>query len=198
MGNRIVLFALIVGFCGLDAAVAKDKDKAEAKENLAGNPGFEEPSGEALQPAIWNIFSSKKTDILTTQATKKSGNQAVRMTAQDIPKAFQGMTQIIPVVAGEKYTFSVALINDKLSPLTGSASGTLVIEWKNEAGKEINRATSPAWTRSLSRIRWGTIAIKKVEAPPDATQGTFGIHLSEGEEGGKGSVVIDDVEIVLE
>ena len=73
-----------------------------------------------------------------------------------------------------------------------------MIEWKNEAGKEINRVTSPAWTRSLSRIRWGAITIKKVEAPADAVQAIFGIHLSEGDEGGKGSVVIDDVVIVRE
>ena len=190
--------ALALGIGGLNTAVAKDKDKAEAEENLAVNPGFEDPAGEGLQPAAWNIFSTKKVDILTTQSTKKSGNQAVRMTAQDMPKAFQGMTQTIPVAAGEKYTFSADLINDKLSPLAGSVSGTLVIEWKNGEGKEINRAISPPWTRSLSRIRWGTVTIKKVEAPSDAVQAIFGIHLSEGEEGGKGSVVIDDVKIVRE
>ena len=114
MVDRIIPLALILGLCALSAAPAKDKNSAQAKENLAANPGFENPAGEALQPAAWNIFSTKKVDILTTQATKKSGNQAVRMTAQDLPKAFQGMTHTLPVVAGEKYTFSAALINDKL------------------------------------------------------------------------------------
>ena len=196
MVDRMVRLILILGLAGSVSAQARNKNEPE--ENLVPNPGFEEPVGEGQEPKGWEIFSTKKKGILTTQLIKKSGSQAVRMSAQELAKSYQGMTLTLPVAAGEKYTFTVALINDKQSPLGGSAFGSLVIEWKNEAGKEISRVTSPSWTKSLSRIRWDTVTIKKAQVPPDAVKAIFGIHLSDGDEGGGGAVVIDDVGIVRE
>jgi hypothetical protein len=191
--NRYLAGMLLV--CVAFAGLAKAEDKA-AKPNLAPNPGFEQPtSPEGASPENWNAFSSKINGIGVSKAAKHGGDQCVKMAAQKVPEAYQGLVLDMPVSPGDIYTFSVCVINNKDDQLSGTAQGSLVIEWINASNKEVARSTSTPWDRNVSRMRWETVSISKAKVPEGAASARFGIHLNDGKSGGKGSVFIDDVAI---
>jgi hypothetical protein len=192
MKSTIRAFLLALVFCMGNTSRAAEEQPA----NLIGNPGFEEPviSQAGVAPgAPWNLFSNKLTLMELTRTIKRSGEQSLKITSQKIPNAYQGFNQTVPVKTGEKYTFSAYMINNKEDPLSGTTHAQLVIEWVNEQGKEISRDYSQVITSSLSKMRWELITLRKKAAPGGAVSARFGIHLSEGEKGGKGSIFVDDV-----
>jgi hypothetical protein len=180
---------LLVCFTGLYAA--SDANSL----NLAENAGFELSLVEKDRPSGWYFFTSKAGSIALTREVKRSGEQCAKISTQKTPGAFLGLSQTLSVKPGEKYTFSVYLLNDKHDPLGGSAHGQLNIEWKDNTGKEIARITGAPWDLLVSRLRWEMYTIRNVEAPKGAVEGVFGIHLLDGEKGGQGSVFLDDVMI---
>lgn len=164
--------------------------------NRAVNAGFEEPAApEGTAPAAWMLFTSHTQHIGITHAAKRSGEQSVRMTTQNVSGAYQGLSLKLPVVAGEKYSFFIFALNDPANPLGGTAHGQLDMEWINEQGAEIGRVYSEKWDATLSRTRWERISLRSQKAPKGAVEATFGIHLSEGARGGTGSLLADDVMI---
>lgn len=167
-----------------------------APANLAVNPGFEEPAASAsATPAGWTLFTSKATDVALTTDAKHSGVQSARMTAQKLPKAYQGISQKLTVQPGENFSFNVFVMNDKANPLGGSAHVQLAVEWYDAAGKEISREYSAKATHALTRMRWEILSLRSVTAPPRADTAIFGIHFSEGPDGGKGAILVDDASI---
>ena len=184
-----VLFSLMI--FSVPFAAASD----DIPENLAVNPGFEEPANAqaGIMPGQWITFTSKAIYIELDRELKRSGEQCLKMTAQQVVDGYQGVSQKVPVVAGDKYTFSAFVMNDKRDPLGGTGHCQLVIEWQNDLGKEIGRKYGPISDSSLSKLRWDSTMIRNEQAPAGATLAIFGIHLSEGKKGGKGSVLIDDV-----
>jgi len=167
------------------------------EENLADNPSFEQPeNGTGQNPANWNVFTSKLNTMGISDVVAHTGLQSLKMAAQKIPNAYQGITIEKDVAGGEKYSFSVFLIGDKDDRIGGTAHGMLVIEWKRPDGSEISRTLSKVWqARGISRLRWEQLSIPKAKAPKEATKAIFGIHLSEGKKGGKGCIYVDDVVI---
>jgi hypothetical protein len=185
----------VVLVCMLFVCPARAEEKA-AKPNLAPNPGFEQPAApEGASPENWNAFSSKISGIGVSKAAKHGGEQCVKMAAQKVPEAYQGLVLDTPVSPGDVYTFSVYVTNNKDDQLSGTAQGSLVIEWINASNKEVGRSTSTPWDRNISRMRWEAVSISKAKVPADASLARFGIHLNDGKSGGKGSVFIDDVVI---
>jgi hypothetical protein len=178
--------------CGWTASAEELKDK-----NLAPNSGFEQSVAEVGSvPAEWVPFTSKNVVIGTSTNAKHNGAQSLRMTAQKIPNAFQGVNYIMPVTQGSKYTFNAYFMNDKSDPLKSTASGMLVIEWKSADEKEMSRTLSKQWDPSLSKMRWEQLSINNAEPPKGAVSATFGIHFCEGKDGGDGSIFIDDVMLI--
>lgn len=167
----------------------------EKIENLAVNPGFEDPSSaeEGVMPSDWITFTSKGVYIELDRELKRNGEQAVKMTTQHLVDGYQGLSQKLPVTEGEKYTFSAFIISDKRDPLGGTGHFQLVIEWHNDAGKEIGRKYSPVYDSSISKLRWDSAVIRNEQVPAGATLAIFGLHLSEGKKGGKGAILVDDV-----
>ncbi|HBA85041.1 MAG TPA: hypothetical protein DCZ95_13190 [Verrucomicrobia bacterium] len=190
---RAWLFSLLLVFAStVDCLVYADDEPA----NLIGNAGFEEPANaqEGVSPgAPWQTFSSKLNLLELTRSNKRTGEQSLKMTSQKLPNAYQGINQAIPVEGGKKYTFSIYAINNKQDPLGGTTHAQLVIEWVDDKGKEISRDYSAPVGSSLTKMRWETIALRKKAAPNGAVSARFGIHFSEGEKGGKGSIFVDDV-----
>ena len=177
------------------AGPAWSEDKP-GKPNLAPNPGFEQPSSpEGASPENWNAFSSKINKIGVSRTARHGGEQCVKMAAQGLPEAYQGLVLDMPVSPGDVYTFSAYVTNNKDDQLGGSAQGSLVIEWINASNKEVGRSTCTPWDRNVSRMRWEAFAITKAKVPDGASLARFGIHLNDGRSGGKGSVFIDDVVI---
>lgn len=170
---------------------------AEEKPNLAPNPGFESPAvAENVLPEGWNLFTSKSVLMNLSTDQKRSGEQALKMTAQGVPEGFQGCHFPLDVSPGEKYTLAASLMSSKEDPIGGSAFVILVIEWKTDADKEIARTVGrqiPA--TQISRMRWEQFAEQDAVAPPGAVKGVFGVHLCEGKPGGKGSLFVDDVSV---
>lgn len=191
--KRYLAGVLIV--CTVFAGPARAEENA-TRSNLALNPGFEQPtSPEGATPEKWNAFTSKINGIGISKAAKRSGEQGVKMAAQTLPGAYQGLVLDMPVTPGDVCTFSVYVMSNKDDPLGGTTQGSLVIEWINANGKEVARITSTPWDRNISRMRWQTISISKAKVPDGAALARFGIHLNDGMSGGKGSVFLDDVAI---
>lgn len=164
-----------------------------ASTNLLANPGFEEsPQNDPAPPAGWERYSTAKMESSVTAAAHLGGLQCLKLASQGVPRAFQGLTQRIDIVAGEKYTFSASVMNDQSDPLKGMAYLQLCVEWQNAEGREVARNFSPPQGQTFSKSRWTLVEIRKVKAPPGAMRAVVGIHLYEGERGGKGSLLVDD------
>jgi hypothetical protein len=192
MKLRIESVVAVLLLCAWTSPAQDTKDK-----NLIANGGFEQSvAEEGSVPAEWVPFTSKNVIIGTTSAVKRNGAQSLKISAQKIPNAFQGVNCIIPVTAGSRYTFSAYFMNDKGNPLKDTASGMLVIEWKSADNKEMSRTLSKLWDSSLSKMRWEQFSISNAEPPKGAVSATFGIHFCEGKEGANGSVFVDDVMLI--
>ncbi len=171
---------------------------AAEKPNLAPNPGFEAPAdSDKVPPEGWSVFTTRNKTMLVSPEAKRNGSQSAKLTTQGSAGAFQGLTFQIPVTAGTKYAFSVYAINNKADPLGRTASGMLVVEWKDDAGKEISRVQGKPWDKKLSKMRWEEITVTG-EAPAGTAKAVFGIHLSEGDKGGQGTCFVDDVSVVAD
>ncbi|MBN1269835.1 MAG: hypothetical protein JXB04_09620 [Kiritimatiellae bacterium] len=166
--------------------------------NLFPNPSFEEPAGkEGLLPVNWDYYATKTKGGGISLAEAKSGQQSFRLPCQELKDAGQGLIRRLPVTEGVKYTFTAHVKEDRNEQLGGTAACQLVIEWINAADREVGRdAGKPE--RSLSRLRWERICIRKAKAPEGAVKAVFGIHLYEGSAGCRGAVLVDDVELVEE
>lgn len=191
MKHPIQIAVIAVLFCAWNASAQDAKDS-----NLIANAGFEQTVAEGGVPAEWVPFTSKNVAIETTGAVKRNGAQSLKISAQKIPNAFQGVNYTIPVTAGSRYTFSAYVMNDKSDPLKDTVHGMLVIEWKSADNKEMSRTLSKLWEPSLSRMRWELFSINNAEPPKGAVSATFGIHFCEGKEVSSGSILIDDVMLI--
>ena len=187
---RFALAACLV--CAYAASAEDATDK-----NLVPNRGFEQSvADEGSVPTDWVPFTSKNVIIVTSGAAKHSGEQSLRISAQRIPNAFQGVNFTNSVNAGSRYTFSAYVMNDKNDPLKNTATGMLVIEWKSADDKEMSRTLSKMWDPGLSKLRWEQISINNAEPPKGAVSATFGIHFCDGKSGASGSVFVDDVMLI--
>jgi hypothetical protein len=191
--KHLFQFAIMAAACCAWNASAQDtKDN-----NLIANAGFEQAATEGgSMPAEWVPFTSKNVVLETTGAVKRNGAQSLKITAQRIPNAFQGVNYTIAITAGSRYTFSAYVMNDKSDPLKNTVHGMLVIEWKSADNKEMSRTLSKQWDSGLSRMRWELFSINNAEPPKGAVSATFGIHFCEGKEVSSGSVLIDDVMLI--
>ena len=63
---------------------------------------------------------------------------------------------------------------------------------------EVGRIEGKPWSRLLSAARWQEITIKSARAPMDAERANFCIHMSEEDEAGRRSYLLDDVIIMRE
>ena len=179
-----VVLALIAGSVGAQPDVST---------NFLSNWSFEASSPkDPAPPDGWQRYTTSKIGAFITADASQSGKQCLRFSAQGIPRAFQGLTQRMEIVSGEKYTFAASVMNDPADPLKGVVHLQLCIEWLNAEGREVFRNfTSPQQT--FSKTRWTQLMVRKVKAPPGAVCAVVGIHLYEGERGGKGSLFVDDV-----
>ena len=167
-----------------------------ATANLLANPSFEDTPGDVKEPPYkWEYYSSSKRTLTIASEQHGQGEQCVYLKAQEMANQYQGIIQNIEVGAGQTYTLCTSLINDKLHPLGGTAKVQMMVEWRNQAGKEISRSAAPLLDYTLSRMRWETPCLRKVIAPEGAVRAVFGLHLLDGDKGGKGGVFIDDVSV---
>lgn len=169
---------------------------AADSSNLLCNAGFEQSTGNDEEvPMFWQGYTTAKSTGVVTRKYHRDGAKCLMMAAQGVPRAFQGLTQRIRVTAGGRYTFVANAMCSRENPLGGTAYLQLGIEWLNEQGKEICRTVSTAQGPGLSRVRWETLVVHQAKAPEGAIEAIVGIHLVEGERGGKGAVLVDDVSV---
>lgn len=195
MRKTLSLACLCAVACLLPLIVVQAED--EDAGNLVVNPSFEDPmdAAENALPLSWEVFTSKETKLGIIRTAKRSGDQCLRISAQGMAKAYQGVSIKREVTPGEEYTFSVFVMNDRSNPLGGTGHGQLCIEWHDATGKEISRQYSTLWNSSLSKMRWEGFSLRDQVAPKFAATAIFGIHLSDGDKGGEGSFLVDDVSI---
>lgn len=165
--------------------------------NLLLNAGFEVEDGrDSALPAFWEYRSSRYKLSRITGDECRDGERSVQVTAHGYKDAWQALLQDVEVQAGEKYTFSVYVKNNKDDLFAGremsAAYGQIVIEWFDATGSEVGRDWSESWDHTLSRVRWEQVSIKRAKAPPGAVRALFGIQLFEGPKGAQGSFFVDD------
>ena len=166
---------------------------AGVNENLIVNGGFESADVNAPPPRPWWFYTSKMGTATVVTNAAGEGSSCLRIRAQGASDAVTGVTQLMPVTAGQKYTFTAKLQQMNDDRLKGTAYGLLVIEWQDFSGKEIMRTVSKPWKRNLGKFDWDDVEIRKAKAPQGAVQAVFGIHLHDGAAGTKGSMLVDDV-----
>ena len=184
--SLIIVTSMIAGSAIVQAGVST---------NLLSNPSFEESDlGAPGMPSGWECISTTtKLGASITAAAHQGGSQCLRLASQGVPRACQMLTQRLDVVGSGKYTLSAGVINDESDPLKGTTYLQLCIEWLNEEGRELSRNFTHPQGQTFSKSRWTSVALGKVKAPSKAVRAVVGIHLFEGERGGKGSLLIDDV-----
>ena len=187
-----MILALLAS-CTLAAA----KDSAPAKKaietNLLENGSFEWAPNNSASPSAWWFYTSKMGVAQLVTNVAHEGSQAVRLRAQQTSGGNSGLIQTLPVLAGRMYSLKAWVLKHDEDPLRGSAYGQLVIEWKDEMGREINRTWGKQWSKNIGHSDWERVEIRKAQAPPKAVQAAFGVHFYEGKSGGKGSLLVDDV-----
>ncbi len=183
----------------LSAGVPVASAQQIPKDNLVLNAGFEACSGDTLDPAgPWQYFSSgRQQAVFVVSTNARSGERCVRLVPQAKPHADSGLFQRVAVTPGEIYEASVWARNDRTSPLSGSAGGSITLEWRNAADQETGRVVSPRWDRMLSRLRWSWFSIRG-EVPPGAVAVHIAIHVCDGPQGGGGTCLVDDVRLIQE
>lgn len=169
----------------------------EAAANLVPNPSFEDVSmSDSNLPSSWNYYCTGKQPMGKIDRTeKRSGQQSFGMSAFKTGNGGQGIVQEFFITEGERFDLEV-YVREGDEPLKGTAFGQVVVEWRNGMNKEISRVTCSPFGSTLSRTRWEKIELKKIKAPKFAKKAVIGVHLYEGESGGTGTVLVDDVEFV--
>jgi hypothetical protein len=194
MKKTLIVIAILAATVALSPS-----GRAAEKRDLVKNGSFEEPSEPiGVTPTDWTYFTSKKNDLIKTDNTHhRTGNQCVRLESQGLPDAYEGLNIELDVNPDKEYTFTCYLKEARDAPMKGGTRGIMVIEWRNDKDKEINRVIGPGWQRNLSRMRWTRESIKKEKPPEGAVKAVFGIHLIE-DTPGQGAFLVDDVEILEE
>ena len=189
---RMLLITAWVVVFGVARAGAQEL----ATANLLANPSFEDAPGDPKEPPYkWEYYSSSKRGLTVTSEQHGQGEKCIYMKAQEIANQYQGIIQNIEVGAGQTYTMCASVINDKVHPLGGTVKVQMMVEWRNQAGREISRSAAPLMDYTLSRLRWESPCLRKVVAPEGAVRGIFGLHLLDGDKGGKGGLFIDDFSV---
>jgi hypothetical protein len=164
--------------------------------NLAVNGGFERPAGQRdIMPEDWFSFASDSLRIFVTDEIARSGRQALKMEAQGKAEAYMGIIARFPVKAGRSYAMEAYFRRNRDNSLGGTARVQIVIEWLDADGNELKRDESRTFGQNLSAMRWERRTLMGKTAPPGATEAVFGIHLNDGDDGGRGSLFIDDCAI---
>jgi hypothetical protein len=172
---------------------------AARSENVLLNPGFEQPEGRVGRiPDEWVVYSAKRADIGIVPTAGRDGTQCTKISCVGIPGHFQGIIQVANVEEDGRYTLSAWVMNDRSNSLQGSAYGQLAIEWKDDEGREVARTWGEALKPTMSRMRWELVQINRAKAPKGAVTAVIGIHLHDGDRGGKGSFFVDEVSFVRE
>lgn len=142
---------------------------ADIPGNLAPNPSFELPeNGSGKQPDQWSVFGSKQKKAVLTDTIAHSDRQSLMLSPQGVVDGFGGVIFALPASESEKFDFEAFYIEDKTNRPDGTLHIMLVIEWKRADGAEISRITTyPLKAHQISRLRWESIALRKVVAPKD-------------------------------
>jgi hypothetical protein len=178
-GFIVVIMAWMTGYCVSAVPPAG---------NLLINADFDEADGNA--PRNWEYFTNLKPALSMTNVMN---TQCIQLQSQEKPGAFQGIIQRVAVQSGEKYAVSASIKNSREQPLGGSAFGQIVVEWMDEKNREVGRTWSDQCGSSVSKIRWDQVVISKVAAPKEAVAARIGFHLYDGDRGGKGALLVDNI-----
>lgn len=168
-----------------------------ADGNMLHNGDIEDPQEGAGQlPTAWDHYSTQRQRGGLIAGNGRNDSQCAMLKAHRAPKSGQGILQVIHVIPGRRYDFEAYVKNDSEQPLKGDLVGHLVIEWLNEAGREVGRTSSEEWGPSLSRLTWRKVGIRRARAPERAAMAKFGIHLFERTGTAEGAFLVDDVTVV--
>ena len=159
--------------------------------NHVVNAKFTDIAGD--RPSGWDYFATQGSWLAVTNWM---GELCVELTAQEKANAFQGIVQRVPVESGEKYTVAAQVLNSKENPLKGSAYAQLVVEWLADGDREVGRSWSERVDLRLSRMQWTWLTLRKVVVPKDASAARVGIHFFDGDQHGKGSLFVRQVQLL--
>ena len=185
------------------AGVKVLQEAPAAADDLLSNLGFESPAIEGgsqsqVHPEDWLTFTSGMSDlILLSKAAAHSGNQGAKLVSHATPSFYQGLSQTAAVTRGAIYQFTAYVRNDSTSPLKGSVTGQLSIEWYDANENEIGgRHWGTPWGASLSANEWTKVEVTGA-APVKCAKAHFVIVQKGGGQPVAGSAfLVDDATVV--
>ncbi len=194
---RSVVWAMVLLVAVAGGSWAQEAVPVAGAANLAVNASFEEPGDEAKMQiaAGWEYWASKNMMAKLFAGAFRTGRVGIEFTAQGEKGVYMVVLQKHPVVPGRKYTLEAYVRNAAQAPLSGSAVGSLGIEWQGPDEVEISRVSSERWKTDLSRLRWNAVQVTGT-APENAVAAKFVIFFTDGETSGSGKCYVDDVTIV--
>jgi len=167
-----------------------------AGDNLLKNAGFEnEDTSKPGQPVDWGVFT--ETGVAGPSASTRDavhdGAIAFKLAFEGKTDRFLGVSQNVPVQAGQKFKLAAYVRNGSLQ---GNTFGQVGLEWKDGTGQELSRDLGEKMTiKNLSASDWTRFELIAT-APAKAASVTATITLvPEGST--DGSILVDDVRLEI-
>ena len=165
-----------------------------AGSNLLANAGFEEGATGNISAGIpdWGVWGASGWHH--DDVGRVIDSKAIKFWWDDT-----GVWQDVPVVAGNRYTYQVKVLNSSLDPLVGS-NGLLKAEFYNSAqGTDPSHrlgdvAVARFYSATDPRDQWVTLS-GAVAAPPTADIGRIVLMLADAQSDASGSLNLDEASI---
>lgn len=183
---------LVISLLAIFVSLPLYADTPMVGKNLLPNESFENrPGFKDEDPRGWGSWNSDHNGLSTT--VHRKGQQSVYFACpkqNDSMGIFYTYKNVKP---GDKYIFSVHVLNCAEDPISGNAFGQLSIEWRkttDNGREEISRDYGSKLGPELSSMKWTSVTMSAV-APADADNCNFVIQFFNKENGG-GKFFADD------
>lgn len=191
---RIFLAALIIAvtvplYATETPLVGRNLLKNESFEN---RPGFKDET-----PSDWGSWNNDYNGISTTESRR--GQQSVYMNCPKQGEETGIFCTYKKVKPGDRYNFTVYILNLASDPVKGNAFGELHIEWRKttkdkdnkDTAVEISRDYGPTFGPGMSSMKWTPVTMSAI-APTDTDNCNFVVGFL-NKENGSGRFYVDDV-----
>ena len=163
-----------------------------AADNLLKNSSFEdEDSGKPGQAVEWAVFTQTGQPGLSalSRDAAKDGKNSFKLAFEGKTEQFVGLSQNVPVNAGQKLKFSIYVRNVSLQ---GDSYAQLGLEWKDASGKEVSRDLGEGMNPKNTRIDDWTRFEVTAAAPAGTSSVTCTVTIHTGK-ATDGAVLLDNV-----
>jgi len=169
---------------------------SRVRENMAKNESFElPPEFVGAMPVGWEMYSSHDMNCDVNEDIVRTGDKSLMLYTHGEKDGVICVYQVLDASIWDQFEFTINVRNSGDDPLKRSAVGVMSIEWIDNNDERIGKRKSVEWDHRLSTKRWERYSIEG-KAPRGTVRAHFVIALCDGKDRGRGSFLIDDIEII--